>query len=296
MTLLSYQVFKSVVEQGSFLKAAEVLNLTPSAISHAISSMEHEFGFQLFTRNKSGVSLTGYGETLLPYVNTILNSNESLMQTISQLNGFQKGCVKLGCFSSVCTNWIPDIIAGFKKNYPNIEIEIYQGTYDDVVYWIKNGIVDLGFLSVSSAGTLPITPVYNDPLVCVVPKGFSKSNPSEIMSVEELKDLSFVSQRESCDADIQNFLNNNKLHVKSKCHVVDDLSTVALVASGMGICIMPQMVMKDIPYTVDIYRIEPEESRVIGISVLNPEYMAPAVKMLYNYITIDFAESLINNQ
>jgi len=284
MTLLSYQVFKTVVEQGSFLKAAEILSLTPSAISHAISSMEHEFGFGLFTRNKSGVSLTSYGETLLPYVNTVLNSNESLMQTISQLNGLQKGSVKLGCFSSVCTNWVPDILATFKKNYPNIDIEVYQGTYDDVSGWLKSGIVDLGFLSLSSSGSFSTTPIYNDPLVCVVPKGFEKTGDTEYMTVDELKGLSFVSQRESCDADIQNFLQKYKLHIKSKCHVVDDLSTVAMVASGFGICIMPQMVMKDIPYPVDIYKIEPRENRVIGLSIPNPEFMAPAVKMLHEHI------------
>lgn len=56
MTLLSYQVFQTVVGQGSFQKAAEILNLTPSAVSHAIASMEQELGFSLFTRNKAGVA------------------------------------------------------------------------------------------------------------------------------------------------------------------------------------------------------------------------------------------------
>lgn len=52
-----------------------------------------------------------------------------------------------------------------------IEMEIFQGTYDDVSYWIKNGVVDVGFLSVSSAGEIPIVPLYKDSLLCVVPKG-----------------------------------------------------------------------------------------------------------------------------
>ena len=74
MTLLSYQVFQTVVGQGSFQKAAEILNLTPSAVSHAIASMEQELGFSLFTRNKAGVALTNYGEHLLPYVNAVLTA------------------------------------------------------------------------------------------------------------------------------------------------------------------------------------------------------------------------------
>ena len=80
MTLLSYQIFKTVAEAGSFHKAADLIGLTPSAISHAVSSMEKELGFSIFTRKKAGVTLTSYGEHLMPYVNAVLNSEESLQQ------------------------------------------------------------------------------------------------------------------------------------------------------------------------------------------------------------------------
>ncbi|MEI3339476.1 MAG: LysR family transcriptional regulator [Eubacterium sp.] len=292
MTLLSYQVFQTVVEQGSFQKAAEVLHLTPSAVSHAVSAMEQELGFSLFTRNKGGVSLTNYGEHLLPYMNAVLNSDESLKQAIAGLNGLRQGEVKVGCFSSVCTNWMADIIHSFTEKYPDINIEIYQGTYSDVSYWLKSGIVDLGFLSVSSAGDLPIEPLCKDPLLCIVPKGFPKREETETMSIEEMRDQVFVSQMETTDADIANFLKQNKLNVRSNYHVVDDLSTIAMVAAGFGICIMPELVMNDIPYSVDMYPTAPEAYRIIGISVLNPNFMAPAVKMLYNHVIENYKMKL----
>ena len=122
MTLLTYQVFKTVAEIGSFHKAADILGLTPSAISHAISSMENELGFSLLTRSKSGVTLTNYGENLLPYINAVLNSDESLQQAISQLNGLKQGKVKIGVFSSVCTNWLPESMNSFGNLYQEIEI------------------------------------------------------------------------------------------------------------------------------------------------------------------------------
>ena len=87
MTLLTYQVFKTIADVGSFHKAADILGLTPSAISHAISSMENELGFSVLTRSKAGVSLTNYGEQLLPYVNAVWNCDESLKQEIAELNG-----------------------------------------------------------------------------------------------------------------------------------------------------------------------------------------------------------------
>lgn len=284
MTLLTYQVFKTVAEQGSFRKAADILGLTPSAVSHAISSMESELGFSVLNRSKNGVTLTNYGEHLLPYVNAVLNSDESLQQAIAEFNGLKQGKVKIGCFSSVCTNWLPDIIHSFQEKYPDICIEVFQGTYDDVVYWIKNGVVDLGFLSVSSAEDIPIKPLYKDPLLCIVPKGMRRKCDKTYMDIDEMRSYPFVTQRESTDADIQNFLKENPLEVESNYHVVDDLSTIAMVANGFGICLMPEMVMHDIPYEVDCYPVKPDAYRIIGIATLNPNFMAPAVRTMYNHV------------
>lgn len=282
MTLLTYQVFKTVADIGSFRKAADILGLTPSAISHAISSMEAELGFSVLTRNKNGVTLTNYGEHLLPYVNAVLNSDESLRQFIAQTNGLKTGKVKMGVFSSVCTNWLPDIMSSFEEKYPGIKIEVYQGSYDEVAFWIKNGVVDLGFLSVSSAGDIPIEPLCEDPLLCVLPKDMKTQG--EFIEIDEMRGHSFVTQRECTDADIQNFLKENNLTVQSSYHVVDDLSTVKLVEKGFGICLMPKLCMNDIPYDVNIYPLRGNPCRIIGIAALNPEFMAPAVRTMYNHI------------
>ena len=71
MTLLTYQVFKTVADIGSFHKAADILGLTPSAVSHTITNMEKELGFTVLSRSKSGISLTNYGEKILPYINRL---------------------------------------------------------------------------------------------------------------------------------------------------------------------------------------------------------------------------------
>ncbi len=290
MTLLSYQVLKTVADQGSFRKAAELLGLTPSAVSHAVSSMEKELGFFVFNRGKNGVTLTNYGERLLPYVNAVLNSDESLQQAVAEFNGLKQGRIKIGCFSSVCTNWMPELMHAFAKSYPAIEMEIFQGTYDDVSYWIKNGVVDVGFLSVSSAGEIPIVPLYKDSLLCVVPKGLRTRQGR--VEVEELREYQFVTQRESTDADIQNFMKEHDLNVTSNYHVVDDLSTVAMVAHGFGICLMPEMVMQDIPYEVDCFHLKEDAYRIIGLAALDFEAMAPAVRMFYEQVVKNYKQPL----
>lgn len=283
MTLLAYQIFQTVVEQGSFQRAAEVLNLTPSAISHAISTAEKELGFPLFNRNKTGVTLTSYGENLQPYILTVLNSDAKLQQAILEFNGLTHGSIKIGTFSSVCNSFIPELVTTFSRLHPHIEIKIYQGTYDDVYNWLKTGVVDLGFLSESSCKDLTITPLYKDELLCIVPKTF-RTKHKKYISLDELKDQNFVSQRESTDADIQNFFKKHNLSIHSSCHVVDDLSTIAMVMAGLGICIMPRLVMQNIPYEVEMYPFKPSEFRTIGICSPNADLMAPAVKSMYKHI------------
>lgn len=110
MTLLTYQVFQTIADVGSFQKAADLLGLTPSAVSHTISSMENELGFSVFNRSKAGISLTNYGEKLLPYINGVLNSDESLQQVIADLNGLNREKSRSACFPV----YVP---AGFRKSF-----------------------------------------------------------------------------------------------------------------------------------------------------------------------------------
>ena len=154
MTLLSYQVFLAVVEHQSFQKAAQVLKLTPSAISHAVAGMEAELGSMLFVRSRQGVYLTNYGKELFPYIRNVLNSEEYLQQAVAQFKGMEKGLVRIGTFNSACVEWMPSLLKDFEREHPKVRLDIYQGTYDDVYRWLKDGIVDLGFLSASSVGDL----------------------------------------------------------------------------------------------------------------------------------------------
>lgn len=290
MSINSYQIFVTVTEQGSFIKASHLLNITPSAISHSIAGLEKEFGYPLLTRNKAGVTLTSYGESLMPYIRSILNSEAILHQEVASLNGLETGTVRLGCFNSICTTHLPKIIRKFNEQYPNIKIEIFQGTYDDVIGWIKNGVVDIGFLSVACAESkVPIYPLYKDELLCIVPKKFKVDNPDYITH-EEIKNQEFIAQQESTDSDIVNYLQKYHLQVKISCYVTDDLATVSLVSNGFGICIMPELVMSSMHYNVNRYSLLPKGFRTIGISCLDINNLSPAARKLYEFIIRNYQE------
>ncbi len=283
MTLLSYQVFMAVVEQESFQKAAQALKLTPSAISHAVSAMEEELGFMLFVRSRHGVYLTNYGKELFPYIKNVLNSDEYLQQAVAQFNGMQKGLVRLGTFNSACVEWLPSLLKDFERKYPKVRLDIYQGTYDDVYHWLRDGIVDLGFLSSTSVGELAYVPVYEDRLVCVTPKGFQTKHPGYV-TIEELREQRFVIQREGCDADVNHFLEKYHLSGSGGSRILDDMSAIALVMGGYGVCLVPELVIRNIPFPVDVYPLDVEEKRTIVLASLRSDVFAPAVRRMYDYI------------
>ena len=290
MTLFSYEIFDAVARQGSFNKAAQQLHLTPSAISHAIAVMEEELGFALFNRGKNGVSMTSYGASLYPSIRDVLNSDEALKQSIARLNGLEKGKVKLGVFNSVCASLLPGLLKSFAAHYPQIEIEVYQGTYDDVKEWLRTGQVDIAFLSSTCREEFNLTELFREPLLCIVPQDWPEP-PDGVMTPALMNGQSFVVQCDATDAEMRQFLKKYKIGTERRCHVIDDQSNIAMVEAGLGISIMPQMLLRDCKAAIKIYPIEPEEDRVVGLAVQRPAAMAPAVEQMFHHI-VDYCRQI----
>ena len=284
MTLLSYEIFHTVAQEKSFQKAAKILNMTPSAISHAVASMEKELGFSLFIRGKNGTVLTSNGEAIYPQILEILNEQEYLLQAVAQLKGVKAGTIKVGCFNSVCTAWMPAIMTAFREKYPEIVVKIYQGTYTDVEEWLKNGTIDVGFLSESCTGDFYYTPLYKDQLLCFTPKNFSVAH-DDYITVSELENQAFVFQREACDTDVQAFLDKNNISIKTNHHVIDDQSTVALIEAGMGIGIMPEILAKKMSNNINTYALQPAEYRTICLATTHHHLMSPAVNSFIKFVS-----------
>lgn len=283
MTLTFCRVFHTVVQQGNFIKAAEVLHMTPSAISHAVSDAERQVGFKLFSRTKGGVVMTQYGRELYGSILQLLNGEEALQQSIDQLRGLERGTVKLGIFNSVCTNWMPQILQRFGALHPGIKVDLYEGSYDDVIGWIKGGVVDFGFLSTSCTQDLPVEPLYRDPLVCIVPASFPVATPGYI-TIDEMRDQEFVIQREGSDADVQLLFKKYGLRFHASCHLLDDTSIMAMVSCGRGISVMAALTAKGLEGDLKVLRLLPQECRAIGLSALDRRHLSPAARELYEHI------------
>lgn len=282
MDIFNYRVFLTVAKYRSFQKAAELHSITSPAISHIIKQLEKQFGFALFIRNNRNVSLTAEGEALISYIAEIVRKEDELFELADELNGLDKGHVRLGIFNSMCF-YIPEIIRGFNEKYPHISFEIYQGSYEDIIDWLKSGVVDIGFLSRTVNPGFSFYKIFSDPLMCIVSKD-TVTESDETIRLENLDRAAFVMQRESCDADARQIMNKLNLEVRTVCHVVDDKTTVEMVKNGFGFAIMPLLTMKGMEDEVKMLKIIPESEREIGVSVLNDSQLSPAVKKAFEYI------------
>ena len=151
MSVNKYQMFLKTVECGSFSKAAEEMNFTQSAVSHAVQALENELGVTLLSRNRGGVVLTADGRLLLPRIEKLCAAHHELMRSAAELKGMDAGYVRVATFSSVSAQWLPSILKSFGERYPNIEFEVLTGDYyGQSEDWILQGKVDCGFLRLPS--------------------------------------------------------------------------------------------------------------------------------------------------
>ena len=191
MELRKWNVFLAVVDSGSFTKAGEGLGYTQSGITQMMKSLEQEVGFPLFHKGHHGVSLTKEGEALLPSIRNLFSANETLNQEISFLKGAKKGTLKIGAYTSCSIHWIPEIIQAFKKEYPGILFDIAEGNEYELSCWIRDHKVDIAFTSYQDDSSYHFIPVYDDPMLAVMPKGHPLAAYDEV-PIELYADAAFV--------------------------------------------------------------------------------------------------------
>ena len=125
------RIFLAVADYGNLKKAAEFLCLTPSAVSHAILNMEKEYGFLLFNRARTGLTLTENGKEVHKYIMRIAKDHSDLDKYVSSVNDMTSGVLRVGINLTATILWLPDILESFQKKYPGIELSIYEGLYRD---------------------------------------------------------------------------------------------------------------------------------------------------------------------
>lgn len=284
MNIQKHMAFVKTVEYGSFTKAAEILNYSQSGISRMINDLEKDWKVTLLERGKAGVRLTSDGMRLLPYAKNVCAEYEKLLAQVDEINGLQSGLIRIGTFSSVAINWLPNIFARFQKDYPGIDYEMLLGDYEEVERWIEEGRVECGFLSLPTASSGMDTIFLKEDEYKVVLPADHPFTKKDRIDIRDLEGEPFLLLEREGKTEVSEILEGNQVHPKIRFTTWEDYAIMAMVEKGMGIGILPDMILKRIPYKIEVRSLKEPYYREIGLAMKNRNRLTPAVQKFTEYL------------
>lgn len=283
-----YSAFILIIETGSFTKAAEELGYTQSAISQMVRSLEQELSTKLLLRSRKGVSLTSDGEELLPYIRNLHNSYRTLVEKRKEMQGLESGIVRIGTFTSVSCHWLPKLMKIFKEHYPSVHFELHQGEYTNIAAWIKEGSVDFGFVNPDAVSDLTTIPLGQDEMLAILPDHHPLASREKV-SLEELSKEPFILLNEGELSEPLEFFKRSNIQPNIQYRVLDDYTIMSMIENGLGISILPKLVLSRTSYKIVTKEILPPVVRTIGIAYKNKKTLPIASRYFIDFLVRQFS-------
>ena len=281
--LTKYRILMSTVELGSLTRAAETLGCTQSAVSHSIASLESDLGFRLLRRARSGIKLTDEGRRLQPFMRALLAADEQLGQTAAEIRGLDQGTVRIGAFTSVAVHWLPPVLKEFQRDYPKVGFRLFNGDYHDVNEWLSDGSIDIGFVALPCELKCETIPLMEDRLLAILPRDSRYASYPRFPLVECEREP-FISLLQSSDHDARRALEAAGVKPNVRFYTKDDYAIIAMVEQGLGMSIMPELLLKGRHDDVLTLPLVPEAKRTIGLALPAGGLAGPATRRFCDYV------------
>ena len=259
----------TAVDRGSLTAAAAELGYTQSGLTHMMNTLEEELGLNLLVRSKGGVHLSPAGQELLPRMRALVGAADELDTQAEQLRQRNFSTLRLGAYTSTARQWLPAILAAFRQQSPDTDVELYVGGVPDIYEKLKNDQLDCAIVSFHEelAPGLHFTPLRDDPLVAVLPADYPLAGSS--FPVEEFAGKEFLMPAAGFDATINPIFPQglDKLASRVQRTNLDDAAIVSMVEHGLGLSILSELIMRDMPYAVRAVPLSPALTRWLGIAM-----------------------------
>ena len=242
MQIESLKVFCDLAETESFTKAAQINNVTQSAVSQQISSLERQFKSLLIERSKKKFRLTREGQVLYEFSKQIIQSYDSLHSKLQEIKDIISGTIRVATIYSIGLHDLPPYIKKFLKSYPTVNVHVEYRRANQVYDDVLSNVVDLGLVAYPQRESkLETVALRKDPLVliCHPQHPFAKTKIVKLKSLGGQKFIGFepdIPTRKALDK----ILKENSVEVQ---HVMefDNIETVKrAVEIDAGISVVPQ--------------------------------------------------------
>lgn len=274
--------FITLIDQGSFTKAAKTLHITQPSLSSAIKKMEDNIGLQLIERTTRKISLTKEGETLYKEAKKFLQHFEYIQTEINRLKYQGPIKIQIGVIESIKA-WLPKVISSYKHSHPNIHIKLSEalGLYH-VEKGLQNYEIHLAITNQYFNNDEIITiPIYQENLVAVLPKGHHLES-KEHLSISNIAQEKLIISEEGFQTRADILREFQKAGIKPDIHFeIERFETAcSLVEEGLGITIVPENYIKhsnNTSFTIKTINSN-NLSRIVYIAYMKQRYLPPVVK------------------
>ncbi len=281
--LQKYEALIETVDTGSFTKAAQALSYTQSGVSRMVAELERSWGIKLLVRGRGGVELTSEGRMILPYVRDIASLQRSLQMEVDDISGLRSGVIRIGTFSSVAAQWLPNVIERFQADYPRIDYELIIGDYAEIAAWISTGRVDCGFLVLPTAEEFDTISLGSDRLFAVLPPDHALAK-KDVISLPDFEGEPFLLDEKGSDTMVTDLFREAGIPLEIRLKTPDDYVIMSMIESGLGVSILPELILERVPYRLAVRPLDVDPIRVIGFAVRSQAAASLAVRTFEGYL------------
>ena len=277
--------FESVSRHLHFTRAAEELNVAQPSVSQQIRKLEAELGAPLFHRMKRNVALTEAGKTFLPHARAVLQRLAEARLEVQELSGLRKGTLSVGAPPSVGTHLLPRALAAFSQHHPGITLSFREAGSRTLLKLLEDGELDLAVVIQPIRHlVLETLPLLEEELLLALPRQHPLAVGQGRVRLAQLRDEPFVLLREGA-YDLRD-------QTLTACRRAGFEPTVALdggemdsmlrfVAAGIGLAILPEMVVGDVEPglgPIAVRRLQPRLSRSLVLARRRDRYFSAAAR------------------
>lgn len=238
-TFRQWRVFSEVARHLSFSKAAQVLHLTPPAVTQQVKELEGHVGLPLFVRQGRQVQLTTAGEYMLVYARRLIGTVQEAEEAVARLMKSEAGTLTLGVVSTA-QYFLPQLLARFRALYPGVEVRLQVGNRGQLVQWIKGGDVDLAMMGKPPKELQARADAFAlHPQVFVVPPHHPmlEDAASAPLSVHRLRGLPFILREAGSGtrAALERFCEEHHLQLQVAMEMPSNEAIKQAVMAGLGL-------------------------------------------------------------
>jgi DNA-binding transcriptional LysR family regulator len=239
--LTDLRLYLHILDTGNITAGAARSHLSLAAASARIRAMEASLGTEFLQRGRRGVTPTPAGKALAQHARVLLQQAERMQQDLADYAQGVKGQVRLLCNTTAITEYLPEVLADFLRDHPNLDIDLQELPSARITHALRQGAADLGIVSDAvDSSDLQTLPFRDDPLSLILPFGHPLSDAAEVSFSDALQ-YDFVGLR--ADSALAVYLEEQALHSGSRMQIrirADGFDGVMrMVARGAGLAIVP---------------------------------------------------------